>query len=60
MIKKTALSLLVLGGLSQSQALELKLEPIGTLNIGGALTGYTIYTTKLAQTKRRAMMWALP
>ena len=48
MIKKTALSLLVLGGLSQSQALELKLEPIGTLNIGGALTGYTIYTNNKA------------
>lgn len=53
MIKKTALSLLVLGGLSQSQALELKLEPIGTLNIGGALTGYTIYTNNKAGTDKK-------
>lgn len=53
MIKRTALSLLVLGWLSQSQALELKLEPIGTLNIGGALTGYTIYTNNKAGTDKK-------
>jgi hypothetical protein len=37
---------LVLLGLSVSiaQALELKLEPVGSINVSGALTGYSIYT----------------
>lgn len=44
MIKRFTLVLLALGGLSKTEALELKTDILGTINVGGALTGYTIYT----------------
>ncbi len=53
MIKRFTLALLVLGGLSRAEALELKTEILGTINIGGALTGYTIYTNNKAGTDKK-------
>jgi hypothetical protein len=42
-MKKLAL-LSLFGSVALAQALELKLEPIGTINVSGALTVYTIHS----------------
>jgi hypothetical protein len=46
-MKKLAL-LSLFGSVALAQALELKLEPIGTINISGALTVYTIHSNNRA------------
>jgi len=42
------LALLSLAAVGSGFALELKVEPVGTLNIGGVITGYGIYTNNRA------------
>jgi hypothetical protein len=42
-MKKLAL-LNLFGSVALAQALELKLEPVGTINVNGALTVYTIHS----------------
>ncbi len=51
-MKKLAL-LSLLGPLALAQALELKLEPIGTINVNGALTVYTIHSNNIAVNDNR-------
>ncbi len=46
-MKKLAL-LSLFGSVALAQALELKLEPIGTVNVSGALTVYTIHSNNIA------------
>jgi hypothetical protein len=46
-MKKLAL-LSLFGSVALAQALELKLEPIGTINVSGALSVYTIHSNNIA------------
>jgi hypothetical protein len=50
-MKKLAL-LSLFGSVALAQALELKLEPIGTINVNGALTVYTIHSNNKADDKK--------
>jgi hypothetical protein len=60
-MKKLAL-LSLFGSVALAQALELKLEPIGTINVSGALTVYTIHSNNKTDEneKRPATMLAQP
>ncbi|MEJ5339427.1 MAG: porin [Aquificaceae bacterium] len=51
-MKKLALITAVLGGFSLSNALELKTDFLGTLNISGALTGYMLHSNNTSDTKK--------
>jgi hypothetical protein len=51
-MKKLAL-LSLFGSVALAQALELKLEPIGTINVSGALTVYTIHSNNIAVNDNR-------
>ncbi len=52
-MKKLAL-LSLFGSVALAQALELKLEPIGTINVSGALTVYTIHSNnKIDQDEKK-------
>ncbi len=46
-MKKLAL-LNLFGSVAIAQAIELKLEPVGTINVNGALTVYTIHSNNIA------------
>jgi hypothetical protein len=50
-MKKLAL-LSLFGSVALAQALELKLEPIGTINVSGALTVYTIHSNNKTDDKK--------
>jgi len=50
-MKKLAL-LSLFGSVALAQALELKLEPIGTINVNGALTVYTIHSNNKTDDKK--------
>jgi hypothetical protein len=50
-MKKLAL-LSLFGPVALAQALELKLEPIGTINVSGALTVYTIHSNNKTDDKK--------
>jgi hypothetical protein len=58
-MKKLAL-LSLFGPIALAQALKLKLEPIGTINVSGALSVYIIHSNNKTDDKKHATILAQP
>ncbi len=51
-MRKLALLTTFLGAFGSAHAIELKAEPLGTLNLEGALTGYILHSNNTSDTKK--------